>query len=179
MACHDHFVLFVDQAIGCSLISILPFTDFSSVSLDRIHLARLIGALPPVFELKRIDKTLAERLPDDMENEYFCENFHSIDDFLERGIGYCVLHQGKITSAATSMAQSQRAIDIEIETSAGFRRQGLGTVVGAKLVAHCLERGIEPCWLAANPESERLALKLGYVRGEKYETLAIVPGSGS
>jgi predicted GNAT family acetyltransferase len=101
------------------------------------------------------------------------ENFHSVDDFLGRGIGYCVVHHNRIVSAATSMAASRRAIDIEIETVPGYRKQGLATVAGAQLVAYCLERGIEPCWLAANAASERLALRLGYVRGDRYETLAI------
>ena len=151
----------------------LAFVEFSAVALDRAHLARLTGTLPAPFELKRIDRALAEQLPTDMGNEYFFENFHSIDDFLGRGIGYCILRRNKIVSAATSMAQSRRAIDIEIETVAGYQKQGLATVVGAQIAAYCLERGIEPCWLAANAASERLALRLGYVRGDRYETLEI------
>jgi hypothetical protein len=93
-------------------ISALPFTDFSAVSLDPAHLAKLIRALPPPFELRQIDKPLAERLPSDIENEYFFENFSSIDDFLARGIGYCILHHDKIVSAATSTAQSSMAIEV-------------------------------------------------------------------
>jgi len=81
---------------------------------------------------------------------------------LKRGIGYCILHRDRIVSAATSMAASKKAIDIEIETVPDFRNQGLGTTVGAKLVLHCLEKKIEPRWLAANVISEKLALKLGY-----------------
>jgi GNAT superfamily N-acetyltransferase len=154
-------------------ISVLPFTVFSSVSLDPGHFAKLIRILLPTFELKRIDKPLAEQLPSDIGNEYFFENFWSVDDFLGRGIGYCILHQNTIVSAATSMAQSSKALDIEIETMPDFRKQGLGTVVGAKLALYCLEQEIEPQWLAANAVSEKLALKLGYVRGETYETFAI------
>ena len=76
-------------------------------------------------------------------------------------------------SAATSFARSRRAIDIEIETVTGYRKQGLATIVGAQLVAHCLDQDIQPCWLAANAASERLALRLGCVLGDRYETLAI------
>jgi len=154
-------------------MSALSFTDFSSVSLDCVHLAKLIEAIPPTFELKPIDRLLAAQLPSDIGNEYFFENFYSVDDFLGRGIGYCILHRNRIVSAATSMARSKKAIDVEIETVTAFQRQGLGTVVGAKLVSHCLEQEIEPRWLAANAVSEKLALKLGYVRGESYETFAI------
>ena len=145
-------------------ITVLPFTGFSSGSLDLAHLAKLIGVLPSAFELKQIDKPLAEQLPSDIGNENFFENFWSVHDFLGRGIGYCIVYQNRIVSAATSMAQSSKAIDIEIETVPDFRKQGLGTVVGAKLVSHCLEQRIEPQWLAANAVSEKLALKLGYVR---------------
>jgi RimJ/RimL family protein N-acetyltransferase len=71
------------------------------------------------------------------------------------------------------MAQSSKAIDIEIKTSPDFRKKKLGTVVGAKLVSYCLENKIEPRWLAANPVSEKLAMKLGYIRGESYDTYEI------
>jgi GNAT superfamily N-acetyltransferase len=162
----------LQDAFGAQMTP-LPFRDFSTAALDRAHLARWIGTLPPVFELKRVDRALAEQLPSDLGNGYFFENFHSIDDFLGRGRGYCVLYRNRIVSAATSMAASRRAIDIEIETAPDYRKQGLATVVGAQLVACCLERGVEPRWLAANAASERLALKLGYVRGDRYETLAI------
>jgi len=154
-------------------ISALPFTNFSSKSLSTAHLAKLTWAVPSTFELKRIDKPLAERLPSDVGNEYFFETFHSIDDFLGRGIGFCILYQEKIVSSATSMARSNKAIDIEIETVPDFRKQGLGTAVGAKLVSYCLENRIEPRWLAANAVSEKLALKLGYIRQETYETYEI------
>jgi len=154
-------------------ITALPFTDFSPAVLAPTHLARLIRTVPPTFELRRIDRPLAEQLPPDLGNAQFFENFHSVEDFLGRGIGYCLVYQNKIVSAATSMARSREAIDIEIETAPDFRKQGLATVVGAKLVVHCLEQEIEPRWLAANAASERLALKLGYVQGETYETFAI------
>lgn len=154
----------------------LPFTDFASGALEPAHLARLSAHIAPDVELLTIDRLLAERLPADLDNDYFFENFHSLDDFLARGIGFCAVHNGLIVSAATSMARSNRAIDIEIKTAPAFRRQGLGTATGARLVLECLERGIEPRWLAANAVSETLALKLGYVRGEAYETYAIDEG---
>jgi GNAT superfamily N-acetyltransferase len=154
-------------------ISALPFTDFSPAALDPVRLEKLIATLPPAFELGKIDGPLAERLPADTGNAYFFENYASVDDFLGRGAGYVILYGGSVVSAAAAMAQSSRAIDVEIETVPDFRKRGLGTVVGAKLVSHCLARGIEPRWLAANAASERLALKLGYVRGETYETFAL------
>lgn len=154
-------------------LSALSFTDFSAEALDHAYLVSLCTALPAGFELQKVDRHLASRLGQEMENEYFLENFHSIEDFIARGIGYCVVHQERIVSAATSMARSRTAIDIEVATVPAFQRQGLGTIVGAALVASVLEQGMVPRWLAANEPSEQLALKLGYRRGETYETYAV------
>ena len=151
----------------------ISFTAFSPKNLDMSHLEDLISAKPNAFELKRIEKPLAEQMPSDVGNEHFYETFETVDDFLHRGIGFCILYQDKIVSAATSMARSSKAIDIEIATVPNFREQGLGTVVGAKLVSHCLERGIEPCWIADSTVSEKLAIKLGYTKGETYTTYEI------
>ncbi|MCK4415409.1 MAG: GNAT family N-acetyltransferase [Candidatus Eisenbacteria sp.] len=154
-------------------ISAIGFTEFLSRSLDENRLTELSQTLPAGSELKRLDRRLAEQLPSDLANDCFLESFESIEDFLNRGIGYCVVQGGRIASAATSVAMCSGAIDIEIETASSFRRRGFGTVVGARLVLHCVQRDIEPKWLAANQASEKLALKLGYERGVSYETFEI------
>lgn len=154
-------------------ISILKFTDFTSARINQSKLADWLMQLPPSFEVKQLDKHLAKRITSELRNEYFFENFQTLDDFLNRGIGFCIVNNDKIVSAATSVAQSSKAIDIEIETLPEYRRRDLGTVVGAKLVLYCLENGIRPRWLAANVVSERLALKLGFRIGETYETFSI------
>ncbi len=169
---NDEWRRALEDEFGEKVVS-LRFTEFSSRSLDENHLAGLVQSLAAGFELRKVDRELAERLPLDMNNEYFFENFESVEDFLSRGIGYCVVHEDRIVSAATSMAMCSGAIDIEIETAAEYRRRGLGTVVGAKLVSHCLRSGIDPKWLAANLRSEKLAQKLGYEKEETYETFEI------
>lgn len=156
-----------------SKVTPLSFTDYLPRNIQASQLAAYIGNLSPEYNLKSIDKSNAPKVVREIGNDYFFENFHSIEDYLNRGIGYCVIHEKRIVAAATSMAQCSKAIDIEIETIPEYRRRGLGTVVGAKLVLHCLENGIEPKWLAANSESACLAEKLGYSRGETYSTFEI------
>ncbi len=53
------------------------------------------------------------------------------------------------------------------------RRQGLGLLLAAALIAWCLDRGLEPHWDAANPESRLLAEKLGYDTPTEYESLYV------
>lgn len=158
-----------------SRISRLPFTEFSARSLDVDHLSGLTRELQDGFVLSAVDKPLALRLATDLENEYFLEHFESIDDFLERGMGFCVVHEDAIVSAASSTASCRGGIDIEIETAPDFQRRGLGTVVGARLVLECLKNNIEPKWLAANPASEKLAERIGYLKSGAYETFEIIP----
>lgn len=125
------------------------------------------------YKILRIDKKLANQLLVDINNNYFFEHFSSIDDFLVRGIGFCVKYNDTIVSAITSMAATEKMINVEIETHYEFRNKSLGTAVSARLLLYCLENKIEAQWLAANKISEKLALKLGYSKSEIYKTFII------
>lgn len=154
-------------------ITKLPFTEYHSETIEIEQLSEIIKGLPSEYELRRLDRDLCEQLSKDILNDYFFENYNSTDDFLDRGIGFCILFNQKIVSAATSMASSRNAIDVEIETRDNYRNKGLGTVVGAKLLLHCIQNDMVPKWLAANNDSERLAEKLGLSKGTFYETFLI------
>ncbi len=154
-------------------INVINFINYTPNDIKKDHLRKIIDCLDPSYQIKQIDNDLAKRVEVDIENEYFFENFISIEDYLRRGIGFCVCHENKLVSAATSMAQSSKAIDIEIETISKYRKLGLGTIVGAKLVLFCLENKIEPKWIAVNKESGSIASKLGFKKGESYTTFEI------
>jgi len=154
-------------------ISYQPFYKFSSNCLNKENLLQLATNIDSEYKVLRIDRELAYQLSIDISNNYFFEHFRSIDDFLTRGIGFCVKYKSKIVSAATSMAASEKMINIEIETHIKFRNRNLGTAVSAKLLLYCLENDVESQWLAANDFSEKLALKLGYVKDEFYKTFLI------
>lgn len=153
--------------------SLLPFVEYKADCINIAHLKNMITAIPADYELQMINKALAARVEEEIGNPYFYEHFSDIDDFLQRGVGYCMVYRGEIVSAATTMAASAKAVDIEIETVEQHRRKGLGSIVGAKLVLHCLRQDIDPKWLAANEDSARLAARLGFQRGGSYTTMAI------
>jgi len=154
-------------------ITDLNFTECISDDIAIKRLNEIIDSLSEDYSIRKIDRELAKRLPDDIDNEYFFENFNDIEDFMNRGVGYCVLHADKIVSAATSTAACNTAIDVEIQTDLRFREKGLGRIVGAALVKHCINNHLTPHWLAANESSLRLAIKLGYVEGRRYTTFEI------
>jgi len=152
----------------------IRFVELSAEELDPGQLDELAQALPPGFTVARIDAELAEALIRDLGKRWLLDSYASMDDFLARGIGYIVLHEGRVVASAASAVSSSRAIDIDIEVAPAHRRKGLGAAVGAALALECVQRGIEPLWLASNDISVRLARKLGYIAGGTYETFEIL-----
>ncbi|HWQ83455.1 MAG TPA: GNAT family N-acetyltransferase, partial [Anaerolineales bacterium] len=95
--------------------------------------------------------------------------YDSAEDFVERGIGYVSIQQGEILGAAFASLVNSRGIEVSIYVEEAHRRQGLATALASALLISCLERRLEPHWDAANPESCRLASKLGYQFQGSYE----------
>jgi GNAT superfamily N-acetyltransferase len=151
----------------------IRFVELSAASLDAGRLEALSRALPQGFTLAGLDAQLAEALIRDLGKKWLLDSYASMDDFLARGIGYVVLHSGRVVGSAASAVSSSRAIDIDIEVAPAHRRKGLGAAAGAALALECLRRDIEPLWLASNSVSVHLAEKLGYLVGGEYETFEI------
>ena len=71
-------------------------------------------------------------------------------------------------AGAASYAVCDGAIEIEIDTRPDFRRLGLATACGGKLILECLQRGLYPGWDAHDRRSLALAEKLGYRLAHPY-----------
>ncbi|MCM1988733.1 GNAT family N-acetyltransferase [Oceanirhabdus seepicola] len=141
--------------------------------LDRNHLQKFLLALPQGYELKRIDASLAEEPSLHEVSEDFTSQFDSTEDYLNRGIGFCILSHGQVVCGASSYSIYDQGLEIEIGTHPDHRRKGLATIVASALILECLDRGIYPSWDAANSESVALAEKLGYIMEEPYDTYYI------
>lgn len=141
--------------------------------LDRTHIEDLISSLPRGYEIMKVDKNIAQSSSFNELSEDFTSQFDSIDDFINRGIGYAILHEGKVVSAATSFSIYDEGIEIEVASHSDHRRKGLATIAASALILDCIERGKYPSWDGANSESVELAKKLGYVFKESYDTYFI------
>jgi hypothetical protein len=153
-----------------------PRVAFSATPLELGHLRQLSAAVPAGYQVTSIDLTLAQRLGSDVSTGLILpEVWPSLADFVARGVGFCARGGERIVCAATSAARSEHAIEIQINTIPSCRRLGLATAVGATLVAHCVEHGLEPDWDtdADNLPSQRLAQRLGYVPTSAYEWLVL------
>jgi RimJ/RimL family protein N-acetyltransferase len=152
-----------------------PRTALSSAALELDRLRALARRVPQGFCVERIDAGMASRMSGELEEPVRLHAFRSPQDFAERGIGFATLHGERTVCVATSFVVCSRGIEIQIVTHPDFRRRGLATATSAALMAHCLEHDLEPEWDADNPESLKLAQKLGYTQPEPYEWLILLP----
>ncbi|MET3658578.1 MULTISPECIES: GNAT family N-acetyltransferase [Sporosarcina] len=141
--------------------------------LDKTHIQKLLTPLPEGYELKKIDATIAKEPSLHELSEDFIAQFNSIDDFIDRGVGFAILKEGQVVCGATSFSIYDDGIEIEIATHPQHRRKGLAIITASALILDCLERGIYPSWDGANNESVKLAEKLGYIFKESYDTYFI------
>ncbi len=129
-------------------------------------------SLPEGFEMKKVDEDIANTESFQELSEDFISQFASIKYFINRGVGYAIIRNGQVISAATSFSIYDEGIEIEIATNSQYRRKGLVTITAAAIILDCLENGKYPSWDGAN-ESVQLAQKLGYMLKETYDTYFI------
>lgn len=96
------------------------------------------------------------------------EQYDDYAMYQQYGLGVLIFQNGEPVAGASSYSAFEGGIEIEIDTKAEFRRRGLATVCGAKLILECMDRGWYPSWDAQNPFSLALAEKLGYHFDHEY-----------
>lgn len=136
-------------------------------------LKKNVERLPKEYEFRKIDKEIAYSKSLQELTEDFTSQFDSIEHYLERGIGFCILHNGKVVSGASSYNSYKGGIEVEIDTLEEYRRKGLAQIVASALILYCIENNIYPNWDAANLESVALAEKLGYKMKKIYNAYYI------
>ncbi|MBQ7249970.1 MAG: GNAT family N-acetyltransferase [Bacilli bacterium] len=146
-------------------------------NFDRDKLQAMVDALPEGYELKFIDSKTYDlcKKVEDEELEDLIGWFDSKKQFLEHGIGYAVVKDGKVVGGASAAYRFPKAIDIEVDVDKRHRRKGLASAASAKLILDCLDRGWKPTWDAANVKSVHLSEKLGYTFDHKYHCYWISP----
>lgn len=150
--------------------------SFSSVNLSLATLQQFCQ--DSVHDIKQMDLALLGKV---WEREHFIDisDFESPSDFMERGIGYYAEKGGEIIGAAYASLVCNQGIEISLFVSDDHRRQGVATALAANLVRWCLENNMDAHWDAANPESCRLAERLGYISTGKYQAYYLKPQTSS
>ncbi len=89
----------------------------------------------------------------------------SLDDFLAKSFGFCVIHADKIVGWCLSEYNCGPRCEIGIATDEAHQRKGLATTMATAVIHHALSQGIHQigwhCW-ADNTPSSATARKLGF-----------------
>jgi predicted GNAT family acetyltransferase len=95
--------------------------------------------------------------------------FPSLEKFMEKNFGFMIRKGETVVSlalAATPLYTNE--FEIHIETHPDYQKRGLAMISAARLIQHSLENGLVPHWDADNPQSAKLATKLGFSEPEEY-----------
>ena len=131
-------------------------------------------ALPHGFALRPVDdRLLGERQLKNLDilKSEMCSERASVEEFLARSFGTCVVDAGEIVSWCLSEYNLGPRCEVGIETGEAYQRRGLGTLVARALVERALAQGYThigwDCW-ADNQASVATALKAGFRKVSDY-----------
>jgi hypothetical protein len=104
----------------------------------------------------------------------------SVGTFLERGFGFCLLHNNKIISWCTSEYVSGNNYGIGIATDEEYQGRGFATITASAFVEHCTRLDGNPYWDAwtRNLPSLAVAEKVGFKRYSTYTVYIGEYGTG-
>ncbi|MEA2069835.1 MAG: GNAT family N-acetyltransferase [Asgard group archaeon] len=148
-----------------------PRTKYSSKNLSVEKMEKFLEIeLPEDFTLEKIDLQTVYNFNPSLAPAFF-PFFKNREDFIERGLGYCVKHNKKVISAAAAsmpIYDDEFEIQVITENKKEYRQHGFATIACAALIKESLEKGLEPHWDADNEVSAKFALKLGFSNPEPY-----------
>jgi RimJ/RimL family protein N-acetyltransferase len=105
----------------------------------------------------------------------------SVQDFLERSLGFCAIRDDEIASWCMTEYNAGSRCELGIATAEGHRRMGLATLTGSATIARALQLGFNEvgwhCW-AENAPSISTAEALGFSLGGEH-TVQVVRVQGS
>ena len=137
------------------------------------NLLRIINTLPKDYDLNMIDEKFFHQCLSNGWSYDLVSQYGDYETYSRLGIGVVIAKNGELVSGASSYSTYEHGIEIEIDTKEEYRRKGLASVCGAKLILECLKRNLYPSWDAQNMASISLAKKLGYNFSHAYTVYEI------
>lgn len=129
--------------------------------------------LPEGFEIYRVDRQF-------LKKNYFkgfdevisrVEEWGSVDNFIEKGFGFCLVHEDTIISRCIADCVSDTRCEIGIGTNHEYRNRGFGALTATATVEYSLDNGFsEIGWHTSqtNIASRKTALAVGFEKVEDY-----------
>lgn len=158
----------IEEAYGDRVRFFTRYATKKDTEFDLGYLQKLVDELPENFDMKRIDRNLYEACLVEEWSRDLVGNYIDVEQFLDLGLGYVILHKGQVVSGASSYASYSAGIEIEVDTREDYRGMGLAKACAAQLILACLDCGLYPSWDAHTLTSLKLAEKQGYQLDKPY-----------
>lgn len=127
------------------------------------------------YSVVKISESLFQKRDQSVENIDFLqsrilESWSSINSFLEKGIGYCVIYKSKIVSICFSNFAVDNTHAIAIETLKEHQGKKLAQKAALTYVKECLKNNLIPYWdcMDSNKPSIAVAENLGFRNAFNY-----------
>lgn len=137
------------------------------------RLQAIVQSLPSEYRMRMMDEEAYEMCRTQEWSKDLVSQYKAYEMYHKLGLGVVIMKQDELAAGASSYSTYGQGIEIEIDTKEEFRRRGLATVCGAKLILECLNRKLYPSWDAQNLWSVALAEKLGYHFDHEYPAYEI------
>jgi RimJ/RimL family protein N-acetyltransferase len=123
----------------------------------------------PGFSVRFLERDLIQKV-EHFNLDIGSRFWSSIDDFLENGIGACVIKDDEIVSLCYSACIVNNLAEVDVVTQEEYRGMGLAVIAAQNFMSECVRRGITPTWdcFVNNVPSMRLAILLGYTKTVAY-----------
>lgn len=130
--------------------------------------------MPVDFSMRCVDRDLVanaglknrDALIEEMQSERV-----SVEEFLSKSFGFCMLHGEEIVGWCLSEYNSEKECEVGIETVEAYRWQGIATLTASALIEHALAQGMTRigwhCW-ADNEGSIATAERIGFEKVTDY-----------
>jgi GNAT superfamily N-acetyltransferase len=132
------------------------------------------------FSLRPVDhELLSQSHLDNLDylKDELCSERPTIDDFLEKSFGFCLLKSEQLTSWCLSEYNTGDRCEVGVATVDAFQRQGLATVTTLALIEHAFSLAYRRigwhCWTNNKP-SVALALRTGFKEIHHYSVYLCV-----
>ncbi len=140
---------------------------FKSEKLDINHVRKFITPLPDGYHLERVTLETAQYIDEHFHT--FSRTWETVEDYVNKGLGYCIRFEDKVVSHAGSLFPFTKHLEIQVDTDPDYRRNGFASIVCAKLIEQSLLNDVIPYWEAHTEISAKIAEKLGFNDPQLYD----------
>lgn len=121
--------------------------------------------IPARFTLKKIDSNIYHKIHASQTSVVPEHFWNTAEDFLENGIGFALIYDDQIVSTSFASFIVDDKLELGVETTEKFRKNGYSIYAASALVKYCLSNGYEPVWACRreNIGSSSLAERLGFI----------------